>query len=154
MNEFVYLDVQWYVFSNEQRDWLYLMSFISCVPCWLGVIRIQDQLLFEKSCLWDKNKLQAASEISCGSIVIAWTSFFTVRIAQSSPMSGEISIALFSTEKVILPYFRLKVWKMRLEKSFRITVENHGKSTRFCQKCIFFSPFWAQAGVCLIVIIG
>ena len=140
--------------SNEQKDWLFLMSFISCVPCWLGVIGIQAQLLFEKSCLWDKNKLQAISEISCGPIVIPWTSFFTVRITQSGPMSGENSIASFSTEKVILPYFRLKVWKMRLEMSFRKTVETNGKSTRLCQKCKVFLPFWAQAGVCLIVISG
>ena len=130
------------IFSSiEQKDWLFLMSFISCVPCWLGVIRIEAQGLFKKSCLWDKNKLQAASEISCEPFVIPWKSFFTVRITQSTPMSGENSIASFSIEKVILTYFRLMVWKLRLEMSFRITVETNGNSTQLCQKCKFFCPF-------------
>ena len=79
--------------------------------------------------------------------------FFTTRITKSGPKSRENSIALLETE-VILTYFRLMVWKMRLEMIFRITVEANGKSTRLCQKCKFFLPFWAQAGVCLIVIIG
>ena len=68
-------------------------------------------------------------------------SFFTVRITQSTPMSGENSIALFSIEKVILTYFRLMVWKLRVEMSFRITVETNGNSTQLCQKCKFFCPF-------------
>ena len=45
-----------FFYSNEQRDWLYLMSVISCVPCWLAVIGIQAQLLFKKSCLWEKKQ--------------------------------------------------------------------------------------------------
>ena len=117
------------------------MSFISCVPCWLGVIRIEAQGLFKKSCLWDKNNLQAASEISCEPFIIPWKSIFTVRTTEPGPKSRESSIALFSTEKVILPYFRLNLWKLTLEMSFRITVETNGKSTRLCQKGNFFCSF-------------
>ena len=152
MIEFVYLDFQWF-FPVLRKKTLFLMSFIPCVPCWLGVIRIEAQGLFKKSCLWDKNNLQAAIEISCEPFIIPWKSIFTVRTTEPGPKSREISIASFSTEKVILPYFRLNLWKLRLEMSFRITVETNGKSTRLRQKCNFLL-FRAQASVCLNGISG
>ena len=138
----------WMIFySDEQRDWLYLMSFISCVSCWLGVFRIQAQWWFQKSCLWDKNKLQAASQFFCEPIVLPWTSFFTVRITESGPESGEYSIALVETDKVILLDCRLKVHKMRLKLTCWLTVATNEKSIRLCHDWIEFWFFLAQVHV-------
>ena len=130
------------------------MSFISCVPRWLAVIGIQAQLLFKKSCLWEKNKLQAASEVSCEPIVIPWTICFTVRVTESGPKSGKNSIVLLETEKVILLDCRLKVYKMRQKMICRVNVAAIRKSTQLCRKCTVFLPFWAPADVGLIVISG
>ena len=116
--------------SNEQKDWLFLMSFISCVPCWLGVIGIQAQLLFKKSCLWEKKQ---ASGCQWGFL---WTYchsldkfFYSQNNSSWSNVWRKLNSIVFDRESH-LDYFRLKVWKLRLEMSFRITVETNEKSTR------------------------
>ena len=88
-----------------------------------------------------KNKLQAASEVSCEPIVIPWTILFTVRVTEPGPKSGKNSIVLLETEKVILLDCRLKVYKMKQKVSFRVNVAAIGKSTQLCRKCTVFFAF-------------
>ena len=130
-----------FFYSNEQRDWLYLMSFISCVPCWLAVIGIQAQLLFKKSCLWEKKQASGCQWGFLWTYCHSLDNFFTVRVTESGPKSGKNSIVLLETEKVILLDCRLKVYEMRQKMSFRVNVSTIAKSTQLCRKRTVFFAF-------------
>ena len=71
--------------------------------------------------------------------------FFRVRVNESGPKSGENSIALLETKKVILLICRLKVYKKRPKMSFLLTVETNRKSTRLCQTCNVFCAFYGTS---------
>ena len=80
--------------------------------------------LFQKSCLWDNNKLQAARGISLELIVISWTRSFTVRATECGAKSSGHSKPSANTEEILLLYCRLKVYEMRTELIFVVTCSN------------------------------
>ena len=122
-------------------------SLVSIVPSWLGVTGTRATWLFKKSCLWDNNKIQAARRNSCEFIVFSWARSFTVRVTESGPKSRNHSIPLLDTEKLMLLYCRLEVYKMRMEMSFWLTVWTNGESTRICYKWEDFYHFGSRSGV-------
>ena len=93
-------------------------SFISIVPSWLGVIGTRARWLFKESCLGDSKKLQAARGTSWEFTVISWTRSLTVTETESGTKSRDSSIRSLETEKTMLLYCRLKVYKMRMQLNF------------------------------------
>ena len=90
------------------------------------------QMILQKSLLWDNNKFQTARRTSWELFVFSWTTSFTVRVTESGPKSRDHSIPLMETEKIMLPYHRLKNYETRLEMNFWLTVSTSGESTRLC----------------------
>ena len=121
-------------------------SLFSCVPCWLGLTGTRAWWLFKHCCLWDKNKLQAAREISWEHKVLSWTRSFTVRVTVSGPKSGDHSIPSLETEKIILPQCRLNVYKIKMSMMFWLTVSTNGVSTRLSTEWRIFYFFWFSFG--------
>ena len=88
------------------------LSLISIVPCWLGLNGTRGRWLFRKSWVCDNNELQAARKISWELLVTPWTRSFTVRVTESGPKSKDDSIPPLETEKIMLLYCRLRVYKI------------------------------------------
>ena len=107
-------------------------------------------MVFQISCLCDKNKLQAARGHSWELILISWTRSFTVSETESGPISKDYSLPSLETEQIMFLYCRLKVYKKRLENKFWST---KAKSTRLCHKWKFFALL-GLVRVCLNVIGG
>ena len=118
------------------------LSLITMVPSWLGVIGTRARCLFKKSCLWDSNKLRAAREISWEIFVISWTTSLKIRITESGPKPKNYSKPLLETEKSMFHYCRLKVYKLRMQMNFWLTVSTNGESTRSCHKWNDFFFFY------------
>ena len=82
---------------------------------------------------------------------ISWTRYFAVRVKKSGPKSRDHPIPSGETEKIMLLYCNLKVYKMKLEINFLLTASTNGELTRLCHKWNVFT-FLTQVLVCLIVI--
>ena len=108
--------------------------------------------LSEKSCLWDNNKLQAATRICWGLSVISWMRSSTVSITDFGSKSRDHSIPSVATEKIMPLYSRLIVFEMRLEMNLWLTVSTNGMLTQLGHKWNDSRFFSAQVRVWLIVI--
>ena len=118
----------------------------SGISCWLGVFGTRARWLFKKSCLWDKNKLQAARENFWELFVIFWTRSSTDRVTQSGPKSRSLSKPSSEIEITMLLYCRLKVYKMTMEMNFPLTVSTVWLSTRLCVNWTDFCFLWHRFG--------
>ena len=70
------------------------------------------------------------------------TKSLTVRVIEFGPKTRDNSIPFLGTENFMLFYYRLKVYKTRMEKCFSLTASTNGESTRLCHKRINFCLFW------------
>ena len=118
--------------------------FVPLLICFLLVGGDWDssQMVVQNFLSLNNNKLQAARRIFWEHFAISWTRSFTVTITESSANSRGQSIPTLDTEKIVLLYRRLKVYKERLEMIFWLTVWTNGKSTRLCLDCKNFCFFW------------
>ena len=117
-------------------------TLISLVPSWLGVLGTLPRWLFKKSCLWDINYLKAATGISCELIVMSCPRSLPVRVTEIGPKSRKHSIPSLETQKIMLFYCRLKVFKMRSNISFWLSASSNGVSTRLCHNWNTFCLIW------------
>ena len=149
---------QWNLIYSRSDIWYPLMSIsceptlestssrVSIVPSGREVIETRARWLFKKSCSWDNNKFQAAREFSWELIAISWTRSCSVRVTESGSKSRDHSIPLLETEKIMLLYCRLEVYRIKLGMNFCITTSTNGNSTRLCHKWIDFCLFWLWFG--------
>ena len=121
-------------------------SLISLVPFWLESIAARARWLLKRSCFWDNNKLQAARGISWEYIVSSWSRSFTVRVSESGSKWKDHSMPSLETKKIMLLYCRLKVYKMRMQKIFWLTVSTNGYSIRSSHKKYDCCLFWQKLG--------
>ena len=126
---------------------LEIISYLnSIVPSWLGVIGTRARWIFKRFCLWDNNKLQTNGRSSWEYFVNSWTRSFTVGVTESCPKTTDYSIPSLETDKIMMLYCRLEVYKIRMEIKFWLTVSTNGESTRLCHKwnnfCLFGFTFW------------
>ena len=124
-----------------------ISSLISCVSCRLGVTGTRARWLFTKTCLWGNNQLQAARENSRKLIVSSWTRSFTVRVTESGPNLRDHSMHLLETEKIMLLYCRLKVYRMKIEKNFWLPVSTDEKRHNYAIKGRIIAFFGSRSGV-------
>ena len=102
------------------------------------IIGTRARRLVKTSCLRDNNNIQAAGWISRELTVISWIRSFTVRATESNPKSRNPSKPSLETQKIMLLYCRLKLYKTRLALVFLLTLTTNGESTRLCDKWIVF----------------
>ena len=122
-------------------------SVISSVPCWWVQTGTSARWLLKNSCLWDNNKLQAARRIPPEPVVIFRTRSSLVRINESRPKSKDHWIPWLETEKTLLLYRRKKMYILKLETKFWLSVSASGKSTRLCRKWKNFCFSGSRSGV-------
>ena len=67
---------------------------------------------------------------------------FLVRVIESGPKSRDLSIPSLETEKIMLRYYRLKMYETRKEKNIWLTVTTIEELKQFCHKWNKFCLFW------------
>ena len=97
------------------------------------------------------SRQQQAPRSSCqrsflGIVVVSRRRSFTVSGTESVPKSRNYSILSLENEKIILRYYRVKVYKMRKEMNFWLAVSTNGQLTRLCHKWNNFCLFWFMFG--------
>ena len=71
---------------------------------------------------------------------------FSVLWTESGPKSIDHAKQSLETEKIMFLYWRQKLYKMRMELNFWLTVSTNGELTRLCYKCKVFYFFWLKFG--------
>ena len=84
----------------------------------VGLFPTRARWLPLSSCLWNSNKLQAATRVLWEFVKFSWTRSFTVKLTESGSKSTDHSIPSLEIDKVMSLYCRLKKHKWRLPKNF------------------------------------
>ena len=119
---------------------------IFIVHSWLGVTRTHPRWFFKNFVFETTASSKLPEEFLADFLFILGRDVFTVSVTDSRPKSRDHSILLFETEKLMLLYCRLEMYKVRTEMSFWLTVSNNGESARKYNKCNHFCLFCRRFG--------